>query len=349
MRAWSQRKFVMSACAVLLALTLLPSQSFGSPLGAKVKAAQAFDLTAPAKELISGTDLQNNTVLQSFAFDNVNHYLYTVQLMAGGQQLPGESAPVSGADRALNGDLCLTKLDESGHVISYMYLKGFGHGVQIGVEPGVGQNGEPVSYLWTEVDAAHDHPADGTNGWGTQIARFPFTDGAVVTPNTPWLEKYSLIQGADRTTVSLDTAHDLLTMRYRLDGLFHFAVFELSKVKSHSHVQPLADVVQPQLSYDFQGFTSYGSTLYLLEGTHSVSTYPDGNTYITSVDLNSGEVTDRQLMTAAPDLTYREPEGLAVQLPDPNHPEAPRLAFGFASGDTGGRQANIYYLDALKD
>lgn len=69
-----------------------------------------FDLSAQPTELVHDKALQNGTVLQSFAFDNVNKHIYTVQLMAGGLKLPGESAAVSGADRNLNGDLALTQL-----------------------------------------------------------------------------------------------------------------------------------------------------------------------------------------------------------------------------------------------
>jgi hypothetical protein len=340
------RRLLLQTCGAFLALALLLPPMFGGKVMASVPTSGRFDLTAPSTELIREKDLHNNTVLQSFAFDNDNQHIYTVQLMSGGQQMPGESAPVSGSARALNGDLCVTKLDLSGNIISYMYLKGFGHGVQIGVEPGVGQKGQPVAYLWTEVDAVND----GTNGWGTQLARFPFTDGAVVTPNTPWLEKHQIVPGADRTTVNIDTVHGLLTMRYRLNGVFHFGVYDLAEVKQNRYVS-LADVLQPALSYDFQGFTSFGSYLYLLEGTAygtSGSVSPDGNTYITCVDLNTGSVTDRQLTKAGYTLDYREPEGMAIQIPDRNNPNAARLSFGFASGASGARKASIYYKDVLQ-
>ncbi|GAB3809066.1 phage baseplate protein [Micromonospora zhanjiangensis] len=139
--------------------------------------ATRFDLAAPGTALFEGRPLHDATVIQSLAFDNVNKHVYTVQLMAGGRQLPGESAPVSGATRGYRGDLCLTRLDLAGNELGHMYLTGFGHGVQIGAEP-VGSS----AFLWTEVDAVAD---DGTNGWGTQLARFRFVDGAVRTPDSP--------------------------------------------------------------------------------------------------------------------------------------------------------------------
>ncbi|MFD0679285.1 MULTISPECIES: phage baseplate protein [unclassified Paenibacillus] len=320
-------------------ISLLPWSA--APIQAKrdVLKSKMFALSEPAAELINEKALQNGTVLQSFAFDNVNQHIYVVQLMAGGQQLPGEAGTVSGASRDLNGDLALTQLDMSGNKLGYMYLKGFGHGVQIGVET-VGE----TAYLWTETDSV----TEGSSGWGTQLARFPFENGKILTPESPELEKYRLVEGADRTTVNIDAANGLLTMRYRLDGAFRFGVYSLEEVKQNNYT-PLADVPQPTVG-TFQGFASYGGYLYLLEGTAygtNGSVAPVGNTYITAVELKTGEVIDKQLMTAGDTLTFREPEGLAIHLPDSKHPHKAQLSFGFASNFTPNRLANIYYLDRL--
>jgi hypothetical protein len=233
----------------------------------------------------------------------------------------------------------LTKLDLAGNKLGYMYLKGFGHGVQIGVET----EGD-TAYVWTETDSV----AEGSSGWGTQIARFKFEDGKILTPDSAELEKYRLIDGADRTTVNIDAANGLLTMRYRKDGVFHFALFNLADVKQHRFT-PVADVPQPAMG-TFQGFASYGGYLYLLEGNaygSNGSTAPAGNTYITVVDVNTGEVTDKQLVSAGESLTYREPEGLAVRIPDMKHPQKAELALGFASNFTPNRLANVYFYDRL--
>ena len=298
-----------------------------------------FDLSAPATELILEKPLHNGTVQQSFAFDNVNQHIYFAQLMSGGQQLPGEPGPVSGAERARNGDMALTKMDYAGNKLGHMFLKGFGHGVQIGVEVEDG-----TAYLWTETDAV----TEGSNGWGTKLARFKFEDGKILTPDSPELEKFSLIEGADRTTVNIDVAHGLLTMRYRKDGVFRFAVFDLEEVKRHRYV-PIADVPQPAMG-TFQGFTSYGGYLYLLEGDgygSNGSVDPIGNTYITVVNLNTGEVVDKQLILAGNTLSWREPEGMAIRLPKINNPYKAELCFGFASNFPPSRLANIFSIDRL--
>ncbi|MDF2651599.1 MAG: hypothetical protein K0Q73_7404 [Paenibacillus sp.] len=298
-----------------------------------------FVLSEPASELVHEKALQNGTVLQSFAFDNVNQHIYVVQLMAGGQQLPGETSVVSGAKRDANGDLALTQLDMQGNKLGYMYLKGFGHGVQIGVET-VGE----TAYLWTETDSVKE----GSSGWGTQIARFPFENGKILSSESPEIVKHRLVEGADRTTVNIDAANGLLTMRYRIDGSFRFGVYELEDI-NRNHYKPLADVPQPVVG-TFQGFASYGGYLYLLEGNSygsGGSVAPKGNTYITAVDLNTGEVIDKQLITAGDTLSFREPEGLGIHLTDRKHPQKAQLSFGFASNFTPNRLANIYYVDRL--
>ncbi|WNQ09030.1 hypothetical protein MJA45_15390 [Paenibacillus aurantius] len=298
-----------------------------------------FDLTAQATEVIRDKALHNGTVLQSFAFDNANSRIYTVQLMAGGLQLPGEAAPVSGGTRDGNGDMALTELDAEGNETGYMYLKGFGHGVQIGVET-VGD----TSYLWTETDSVKE----GSSGWGTQLARFKFENGKVLTPASPELEKFKLMEGIDRTTVNIDPTNNLLTMRYRKDGSFRYGVYDLEAVKRREF-QPIADVAQPTVG-TFQGFVSYGGFLYLLEGNSfgsGGSTAPVGNTYITTVNLQTGEVEDKQLVSAGADVTFREPEGMAIRLPDAKHGQKAELCLGFASDFTPHRLANIFAFDQL--
>ncbi|TVY07930.1 phage baseplate protein [Paenibacillus cremeus] len=334
-RGLLRKRRLLSLLAGLTMTSLLPIAAPGVMAERSALESKMFVLQEPASELIRNRKLHNGTVLQSFAIDNVNQRIYVVQLMAGGQKLAGEAAAVSGANRDKNGDLALTQLDMDGNELGYMYLKGFGHGVQIGVEP----DGE-TAYLWTETDSV----TEGTSGWGTQIARFAFENGKVLTATSPELTKYRLIEGADRTTVNVDPATNLLTMRYRLNGSFRYGVYNLSDVKAGNYT-PVADVPQPQVG-TFQGFASYGGYLYLLEGT-SYGTVPVNNTYITAVDLSTGEVMDKQLISAGESLTFREPEGMAIRIPDLKHPQKAQLTFGFASDFTPTRLANLYAIDRL--
>ncbi|MFI8105818.1 Tat pathway signal sequence domain protein [Streptomyces sp. NPDC086023] len=322
----------------------------GNAAGA-VGTSQRFSLTDPSTELFREIDLQETRVLQSFSFDNTNKHLYVVSLVDGGRQLPGESRRYTGDERARYGDLCVTRLDWHGSIIGRMYLKGFGHGVSIAAEP-AGNS----AWLWTETDSVEaanpSYPTDPTKniGWGSRIGRFKFSNGAVLTPTSSKLTKFSPVAGADRTTIAVDPANNRLAVRYRLAGTFQFGLYDLAAFKAGTFTQ-LAHVTQPTvLASDFQGFTSYGQYLYLLEGKAYSSTNPaPGNTYHTVIDWNTGSVAERRLTEAGASLPFREPEGLAIQIPDTATPTAVRLCTGFASGADAGspKQASFYYKDAL--
>ncbi|MGW6566024.1 phage baseplate protein [Streptomyces sp. NPDC054975] len=325
----------------------------GGPASA-VGASKRFDLTDPSSELLREIWLQEVRVLQSFSFDNTNKHLYTVSLVQGGRQLPGETRTYTGDERAKYGDLCVTRLDLGGAQIGHMYLKGFGHGVSIAVEPSGNS-----AYLWTETDSVEapdpNHPTDPSKniGWGSRIARFKFANGAVLTPTSHLITKHTPVAGADRTTIAVDPANSRLVVRYRLGGAFHFGLYDLAAFRSGTYTQ-LAHVLQPTdvaSPPPFQGFTSLGQYLYLLEGSAYGTANPaPGNTYQSVIDWNTGTRIDRRLTEAGKSLLYREPEGLAIQLPDPANPAAARLVTGFASTasatDTD-KKASFYYKDAL--
>ncbi|TBL79984.1 Tat pathway signal sequence domain protein [Paenibacillus thalictri] len=326
---WPRRLVLFVLVIVLLPLLA----SCGAP--APDSKAQRFVLSEPAEDLLLGKALYNRTIHQSFAFDNTHKQIYFTQVTAGGLQLPGEKSPVDSADRAAHGDLTLTKLDSSGNILGYMYLKGFGHGVGFGVEP-AGDD----AYMWTETDS--------NASYGTQLARFKFEHEKVLTASSPELEKHQLIEGSDRTTLNIDSAHNILTMRYRKDGVFQFSTFDLEEVKKKQY-KPIATVRQPTMG-TVQGFASYGNTLYLLEGDsyeNKASKPPVGNTYIAAVDWGSGKTADKQLITAGADLSFREPEGLGIRVPDIKQPYKAELVVGFASGETGARMANLFALRKL--
>jgi hypothetical protein len=290
--------------------------------GAEAAAAvNRFDLASTPSALILRKALYDETVLQSFAFDNVNGHIYVVQVK-------------NGAGSAAAGNLCLTKLSLTGAILGQMYLMGFGHGVQIGVEPSGSS-----AYLWTETDGA----SDGTNAWGRKLARFKFVNGQTLTTSSSALTKYAPIAGATSTTCAIDPSTNRLIMRYRLGGAPRYGVYNLSEVKA-GNPTALFDVGQPDGLGVFQGYTAFGQYLYLLDGTaYSASNPAPGNTYLTSVDLSTGNVVQRSFTAAWKSLDYREPEGMALQIAGGQ----PRLCFGFATGAAGARQASIIYKSML--
>lgn len=350
----SRRGLLAAGGGVALSALARPgTATAGGPTGAPVAdpdpavtaalpTSRRFDLTDSSDPLFREKAMRNGTVLQSFAFDNINRRIYVAQVLQGGVQL-AEPAPVSGAARNAAGDLCVTELDFAGNQLGQMYLLGFGHGVSIGAEPVGG-----TTYLWTEVDAV---PV-GDSARGTALARFPFVDRAVLTNRSP-MEKHRPVAGATNTTVSIDMAHNLLVTRYSLGGRMRVSVFDLPAVKAGTYT-PLATIDQPAVvaaERPFQGYTSFGRYLYMLEGS-AYGTYDSveaehGNTHLTTVDFATGDVVQRAWSQAGYSLSFREPEGMAVQLTDVNDLNSARLCFGFASRNAPNRLASIYYKDLL--
>ncbi|WP_425824832.1 teichoic acid biosynthesis protein C [Streptomyces fractus] len=278
--------------------------------------------------------LANVTVAQSFAFDHSDGTVYTLQLMEGGIQLKGEDAPVAADVRRQDGDLCLSHLTRSGVLRGSMYLKGFGHGVALGVQP---RSGTP--YIWTECGARHSK-----DGYGTAITRFPFSDQAVLdTDNLP-ARSYQPVPGSLYNAPAVDFTHNRLVLGYTLAGEFRYAVYDLTDFTA-GVMKPLYDVSRAGFASDetFQGYTLFGPYIYQITG----NPYPEiagesdptggGNTYLSAIDIQSGELAGRRKVTAAPALSYREPEGVAVTTASGG-----ALCTGFASGTGGARLFSVY-------
>ncbi|MFE0687582.1 teichoic acid biosynthesis protein C [Streptomyces xiamenensis] len=334
----NRRGFVLGAgaAAVTGATGLALSGPAFAAAGDGVSATAAggtFNLSVPAERWIREQTLHNVTVMQSFAFDDVNGHLYAIQVMQGGLRLSGESAAVSGADRAARGDLCITKLTLAGAKLGHMYVRGFGHGVAIGVE-----HAGATPWLWTESDA------NPSSGYGRALSRFRFANGTVLDSGASSLAKIRPVPGSTSNQVSIDNLNQLLLLRYRLSGVARYRLMNLADVKA-GRFTALHDVPQAGVSDSevFQGFAVLGEHAYQMTGTsytsESGSNPPSGrgNTYLTRLDLSTGTVTQRSRTEAAYSLSFREPEGVAIRLSNPR-----RLCLGFASGASGARRFSVY-------
>ncbi|MGC4081692.1 MAG: hypothetical protein QM736_06205 [Vicinamibacterales bacterium] len=309
---------------LILALSVELSARPSEPPGALVAAVSAkpaplpatgrFDLREEPRTVFRGQWLHDRRhVPQSFAFDDVNGFLYVLQV-------EGTNAAGTFAEHSQRGDLTLTKLTRDGRAIAgHMTLRGFGHGVALGVEP-LGAE----AFLWTEVDS---QPNDAGVGRGTRIGRFRFKSGATLDTASPQLEKFDLIAGARTCTPSLDLAHGRLALRHVRDGEMRVTLYDLAAVKA-GRAQPLRDI---SLAFPFgtaQGWCTFGSCVYVLAGqAYGPANPPPGNATVWCLDWNTGAVVDHQPVHALPDLVYREPEGLAVSVSD----GAPRLCVGFGA------------------
>ncbi|MFD4939331.1 teichoic acid biosynthesis protein C [Streptomyces virginiae] len=288
---------------------------------ADVTATKRFDLSEPSYDLFRSKDTHGARVQQSFAFDWENKFLFVATKRSGSEES--------------DGDLCINKMDFDGNFISYMHLDGFGHGVAFAALPS-GSGTE----LWIECAA-------NTKGFGTALA--PITYKANTTLGSPAaVAAYQPIAGATEYTCSVDPVHRRMIVRYHTSGGKRIAVYPLSAFETRNFGTPLVDFKQPTISGTAQGYALYGSYMYYLTG----DAYPgdgtptgDGNTYITSVDINTGTVKQGPVLTkAGSTLHHREPEGLAVYRTDAG--EA-RLFIGFATGLEGDRRSSIFYKNAL--
>lgn len=277
-----------------------------------------FDFEDPSDPVIWKKQLhKSDWHMQAYAFDNASGDIYFVQ------RKPGTN----------NGDLWVTRTSEEGTRKASMLLKGFGHGVQIAVEPDPGEN----PFLWTETHVA-------ANGYGTRIGRFRFVNGATITSGdaddrTPTLDS---LGGSPNPQPAIDPYTGRLLVRYRDDrSRRRIAVFRLSDARDGrpGADQLLAECLLPNRGewgkdHPFQGFTGFGQFAYLLEGEAGVAT-----SYLTCVDLNSGEVvTDRFPTQAGRSLRNREPEGMAIQLV----PGEARLTLGLSSHVDGVYTSSIF-------
>ncbi|WP_406448169.1 teichoic acid biosynthesis protein C [Streptomyces sp. NBC_00876] len=375
--AWSGAG-ALTAATVSLGTGTASAATYPSPGSALLVPSARLDLNSASENWIREKATRDVTIIQSFGYDNANGHIYLAQVTQGGLQLAGESAPVSSVDRNRRGDLTITKWDMSGNTLGYMYLRGFGHGMSIGVEP-VGSK----AYLWTEADGkevpdpVHPDDPDKRTSRGTCLARFPFTNGQVLDTTSSTLAKYKPVPGSDTYTASIDPVYGRLAIRYHdTDGVMKFQVHDLDLARLNVWSEPLATVSEPRLTaipgwplttYGdpfLQGYAVVGQYLYMLHGNSYGSTQKIngqetvisapgvGNTFISCVNLITGafapapptpfnQNVNPAFTAAAYSLEYREPEGLGVLVPNPAQPGVFSIGMGFASGP-GPRLASIY-------
>lgn len=289
-------------------------------VSAAVPKSAHFDLTEPSYDLFRSKALHDDTVQQGFAFDNTNRRLFVSQRLNGASDT--------------SGNLCITQLDFSGKILGHMHLTGFGHGVAFGA-----QASGSTTYLWTEVDV-------NSNGYGQKLGRFKFVNGATLAHTSSSVQKFSPVSGGKEYTASIDPVNNRIVVRYQLSDGKHIALYNLADATKGDFSAPLANFKQPlppTKGKNFQGYTAYGSFLYLLWGdSYDVSSTL--NSEVAAVDLNTGAVTQGPVLTkAGSTLSFREPEGLAIY--ETAGGEV-RLFLGFASGVAGDRRSNLFYKNA---
>ncbi|MEU4232222.1 hypothetical protein AB0F17_48685 [Nonomuraea sp. NPDC026600] len=289
-----------------------------------------FKLAGMGDDPIIGKQLRANWVMQSFAYDHVGQHVYFAQ----------HNTEDSDPDHV--GDLWITKTDTAGNQLGSMALHGFGHGVQIGVEPFGGS-----VYLWTEWQASG-------GGFGTKVGRFAFVNGAVLERDDGSIEDRTIALDnlhpvSPNPQPAIDPQYNRLAVRFRdADSTMRIVLYDLADARAGRLTTGYRKVERAlpvrtkawAAANPFQGFTVFGRYAYLLEGGVS------DTSYITVIDLNaSGQsvVQDRWPTQAGKSLPGREPQGMAVWLAPVSGGVQPRLCFGFHSNTGGVRQANVFY------
>ncbi|WP_284575029.1 signaling protein [Streptomyces sp. 2P-4] len=349
-RIFSRRSVLFGGGATAAAVTaggaawaLRPGQESGSAFGfgfgsgwrgASQPVVGAFDMRTGA-EVLAPSALFNSTGPQSFAFDDTNGQVFTLQTVQGGLLLGGEAGPVAYGDRKSAGDMCLTRMTGSGITLGHMYLRGFGHGISFGVEPT-----GPRTYIWLEGRA------DPKSGYGRTVVRVPFRDGAVLNSSDESVRHFDPVPGAADVCPALDLAGGRVLVSHQQGGLHRFSVYGMEDFLAgrFTPAQTIKAGVQVKEEEWFQGCALHGDYVYVLTGkpyTGKNGSNPrksGGNTYVSAIDVRTGRPQGRHHVTVAPDLPYREPEGLAVR----QAASQPALCLGFSVKAHDRRELTVY-------
>ncbi|MFF5973546.1 hypothetical protein ACFY7C_18670 [Streptomyces sp. NPDC012769] len=298
-----------------------------------------IDIAGPVGKLLHRRRLQNGTVMQSFGIDPVSGDVFVLQVMEGGLRLPDEAAAVDYATRKARGDLCLSRLSRTGTLTGHMYLRGFGHGVNLGVE-----NRGGTIWLWTETASL---PNSKNEGYGSAVTSFAYGDGDIVDHGTArHTTPYTPDPAARFVTPTIDHGAGELVIRYTLGGVTSYARYDLARATAGDwQVLGRLTPAVPAAGTDFQGYASHAGVLYTLKGQSLDAVPLPGNTYITAFEWATGNQLDHQHITAGPGLVWREAEGMTVSVLD----GVPHLHFGFACDDPGPRTCTIMSLSAAPE
>ncbi|MEU6115962.1 teichoic acid biosynthesis protein C [Streptomyces sp. NPDC047117] len=291
-----------------------------------------IDVSGPAASLLQKKRLTHTSVLQSFAFDEGNGYIYALQVVQGGVRLRGETRTYTHAQRVTRGDLCLNRLTMAGRLKDRMFLKGFGHGGSLGVQERPGR----APLLWTEWDV---NPA---SGYGRGIARFTYTPNRVLRAGDRSLTTFHPQPGTTKNQPAVDMATGRLLLRYRRRGIYRYALYDLDDFARGTKPKALTDVPQPPLRKGvfYQGLALSGNYAYQLTGSPYGPGNPasgPGDARLAGIDLRTGTVLQDVRTTAGRKLRPREPEGLAVL-----RRGGDRLVAGFTSGKVNRRRFSLY-------
>ncbi|MGW7100372.1 phage baseplate protein [Streptomyces sp. NPDC054838] len=345
-QTWGRNRFPLPTGMQYLKITLDLNASASTPQLGQVIIRPRSVLSAPTPrvELTSGhttvftdgTTYHPSNPIQGLSVDGQTNEIYFAQVIPGGVQLPGESAPVSGADRNAAGDIAITRMSMSTRqVLGVMWVKASGHGLSVAAE-------RDSSGLWLWIGC------DSEDGFARALGRVRFQNQTVLDGRTIATTYRPFGTAASHNlSVAIDPAYSRIVVRRMYpdpSSGYRYYLYDLEAFKA-GDTAPLAMVDQRANATSpdgktiglYQGSTTWGNYLYTLEGVVGAD-----NTYITILDWRTGKVVQRTQITTHPTLTNREPQGLAVWLSS----GAAKFAYAFSGGTTSARTVTLTTIDS---
>jgi len=262
--------------------------------------------------------------------------MFVPQIIEAGRQFPGEPAPVPFAQRSLQGDIAINRLDATtGQLLDFQYLLGAGHGTSAAVAPD--------GRLWTDADAS-------SSGFARALCLLNYTPGAITQSSTTNIVR-PFGPGTHGMSCAIDILHNRFVVRQTFpdpgDGRRH-TLFALDDAMNLYFGRPLAVINQaanqppntPGAIGTAQGMTTYGDYMYSYEGDIDLN-----NTYLSRLNWSTGATEQKVFVGVMSDITPREPEGLAVQ--QLANPVDNKLVFGLSGGTDGAKKYNLAYIPTI--
>ena len=153
------------------------------------------------------------------------------------------------------------------------------------------------------------------------------------------------VEPRSATSCAIDPVHERVAVRRNRRGHIWYTVYDLSQA-----MVMLARFPQPALSdrpVTFLGYAIFGQYLYTLDRTERARG-SNIDSYVTRIDMNTGQVQRRSRVLVAASLIFREPGGMAIYR---TRDGRLRLFIGFGSReslDGPKRYTNLYYNDVLR-
>lgn len=273
-----------------------------------------------------------------------------------------------------------------------MQFNGFGHGQSLGYEK---YNGEGYVWLECNAPVPANCSTASGDIFGRSICVIKWTEGTthttiytmsdIGTATLPGSHMYTLVPGSTRNMPATDPVSLRLLLRFYWPGdtshsagtYYHTYDIADIRLNGNSATPIYAWTPEPCIpggatacpgtpsngsvvtTHPVQGIAIYGNYGYIISGYHwphctRPSSSDDGNIYIMCFNLATGNSVSQNI-TAYISMPYREPEGMAIEVPADG--SGPRLAYGLCDapdcptdGTTGAsdpKRMQIYYKNAI--